>query len=269
MLNIENIKLLFSNSHTEINENHNEAFTAFNNYLKKTEKKIPILVNFDTHSDLYQNYKFININKNIANWVNFCIKEFNLEEFYWIIPDYIAQNSVYRKKFQEKTNLNFNCPFKCFDDEKIDLKKVNMRELYFNNKTGEIITLLRENNLKKNCKLFNMPSVFEQIPDLRKIRIYILTKHNLDILKGKEVLLSIDADYFCNSGFDTLDNINNKFITQEELNNSFNEFIKTLLQADIAIPSVSLTYSPIYMPKNLRPEFEKFYNTIKEASNNK
>ncbi len=268
MLNTDNIKLLFKNSSIEVNENHDETFKVFDNYLKKTKNKISRLVNFDTHSDLYQNYNLTGQSINIANWVNYCIKEFNLDEFYWIVPDYIYQNSLYRNVYQEKKDKNIiNKPFINFDDEDIDLSKVNMRELYFNCKTGEIISPEIKNNLENNCRRFNMPSIFEKIPNLRKVRVYILTKQNIDILKGKEILLSVDADYFCNSGYDTKEEINNKYITKEDIINSFNDFTDTLIKAQIVIPSVSLIYSPIYILKNLRPEIENFYEIIKEVSN--
>ncbi len=267
MLNLNNIKFLFKHSYIEINENHNEAYTAYNNYLKKTNKKIQILVNFDTHSDLFQNYNIHNSVIDIANWVNYCIKEFNIEQFYWVIPDYIYNNSKYRNIYEKKANLIFNSPFHVFDDENINLAKVNMKELYFNMKTGEILTGQRINTLASNCKLFNMPFVIEKTPNLKKIHIFIITKQNLKILKDKEIFLSVDADYFCNSGFDTINQINNKYITVEDLTNSFNGFIESLVQAKINISCASLTFSPIYVPKKLRPEFETFFKTIKESSN--
>ena len=57
MINTELINKIFKNSYIEINTNHNEALKVFENYIKKSGKHVSLLVNFDTHSDIYVNIK--------------------------------------------------------------------------------------------------------------------------------------------------------------------------------------------------------------------
>ena len=208
MINTDLIKKIFKNSHIEINTNHNEALNVFENYIKKSGKHIPLLVNFDTHSDLYINIK--NDIVTIANWVNFCFKNFKVTEFYWIMPNYILENSEYRKTYQKKTNSTSG-PFRGFDNIDLDLNQVTKQQLLFDKNTNELISINKLALINKKCKMFNMPDIEKQLTSLIPIDINILTISNLDILSGKEILLSIDADYFCNSGFDTADRINNKY----------------------------------------------------------
>jgi hypothetical protein len=74
----EKITKLFNNIFVEINTNHDEAVSVYERYLQQGSNP-KILVNFDSHSDLSVNYKIKE--KTIANWVNFCIKQFDIDEF--------------------------------------------------------------------------------------------------------------------------------------------------------------------------------------------
>ena len=262
MINTDLINKIFKNSYIEINTNHNEALNVFENYIKKNGKRIPLLVNFDTHSDVYINKK--NYIATIANWVNFCFKNFGVTEFYWIIPNYIIENSEYRKTYQQKTNLRIG-PLRCFENIDLDLNKVTKQQFLFDKNTNELISINKLALINKKCKIFNMPDIEKQLTSLISIDINILTISNLDILSGKEILLSIDADYFCNSGFDTADRINNKYITEKELTENINLFLDKLSENEINPCAVSLTYSPIYIQKKYYQNIEQFFNLVKNS----
>ena len=262
MINTDLINKIFKNSYIEINTNHNEALEVFENYIKKSEPRIPLLVNFDTHSDVYINNK--NNIATIANWVNFCFKNFGVTEFYWIIPNYIIENSEYRKIYEQKTNL-INGPLHSFDNIDINLNTVTKEQLLYDNNTNELISINKLSLINKKCKMFNMPDIEKQLTHLIPIDINILTISNLNILSGKEILLSIDADYFCNSGFDTVDRINNKDITEEELTENINLLLDKLSESEVKPCAVSLTYSPIYIQKKYYKNIEHFFNAVKNA----
>ena len=257
MINIELINKIFKNSYIEINTNHNEALNVFENYINKSKKYIPILLNFDAHSDVYINSKIYNAS--IANWVNFCFKRHKITELYWIMPDYISKNPEYKRIYDYS---------KFTKGPLINLENSNSQQLFFNNKTNELITQTKLKQINKKCKLFNMPNIENKLTDLIPVNIYILTISDLNILNGKEVLLSIDADYFCNSGFDTIERINNNNITDEELNNDINYFLKEIYESKINPLAVSLTHSPIYIQKRHKENIQNFFNAIKNAGIN-
>lgn len=262
MINTELINKIFKNSYIEINTNHNEALNVFENYIKKSGKYIPLLVNFDTHSDIYVNLK-INT-ATIANWVNFCFKNLGIDRFYWIIPDFINKNSQSKEIYEKQENLLIGA-MHGFDNIKLNLDKVTTQKLLFNPNTAELISKCKLNNINKKCRLFNMPDIEKKLTYLIPIDINILTISSLDILKGKEILLSVDADYFCNSGFDTNNRINNRNITEEELVNNMNHFLEKLEVNEINPIAVSLTYSPIYLPIKYYKKIEQFFNEIKNS----
>ena len=265
MINTDLINKIFKNSYIEINTNHNEALNVFENYIKKSGEYIPALINFDTHSDVYINIK--NGTATIANWVNFCFNTYKVTEFYWIIPNYITQNAEYKNIYQQKTNLNSGA-FRSFDNIDLDLDNITKEQLLFDNNTNELISITKLESINKKCKMFNMPDIEKQLTHLIPIDINILTLSNLNKLKGKEVLLSVDADYFCNSGFDTTNRINNKDITENELTDNINLFLEKLSENEIIPIAVSLTYSPIYIQKKYYKNIEQFFNAIKEAGKN-
>ena len=113
--------------------------------------------------------------------------------------------------------------------------------------------------------MFNMPDIEKQLTSLIPIDINILTISNLDILSGKEILLSIDADYFCNTGFDTTYRVNNKYITEKELTENINLFLDKLSENEINPIAVSLTYSPVYIQRKYYKNIEQFFNLVKNA----
>lgn len=53
------------------------------------------LINFDLHSDAKCNK--IPHRISVANWVNWAINEFNIEEYYWVVPKSILNNTQMRE----------------------------------------------------------------------------------------------------------------------------------------------------------------------------
>lgn len=260
-MNKEKLSKLFNNVFVEINTNHNKAVDVYRRYFKQNPT-VPILVNFDSHSDLSVNNK-LNVNT-IANWVNFCIKEFDIDEFYWVVPEHIVKSE---DKFLNKSyaipikNTNF---FR-LKDMKFRPLENNSGYIYFSKETNEIRIEYNIEHINSKCQKYGIEPIFDD-NEWKKIKVTVLTKEDLGILKNKEILLSVDADYFCNSGFDTTQKLNNIDINKEELLNSFDNFIDKLDENEIKIKCCSLTYSPIYFPSKFKKEIEEFFNSIKQSN---
>ena len=255
----DKIKTIFKNSKIFINKNHDEAFLVFEDFEKK-EFKTNILVNFDTHSDIIVNTK--NEKLNIGNWVNYCIKHLNIDTIYWILPSYIVDSHtnkiMYEKENEKPNNKNF------IGHQNITLTplKNNKKTFFYFIDTDELFEENHINKLDKQLKKFNINENILSKTNYKKIEIIILTMDELVQLKNKDVLLSVDADFFCNTGFDTLKRINNQLTSKEQLISLFEEFIDKLYLNKINPLCTSLTQSPIYFPQKFKAEINDFYLKI-------
>jgi hypothetical protein len=259
MIDKNHIQKIFKNTYTEINTNHEEALDVFRNYLQNDGTPFSILVNYDSHSDLYKNS--ILKHSNLANWVNFTFKDYGVTEYYWIIPNYIIKNEDFKKNFVCKKELNRG-PLSVYND----LNDIYTEELLFNKESGKLIFLETLENINKKNEKFNLPKLTKENFNLTPITINFVPFDKLSVLNGKRFALSIDADAFCNNGFDTKECIYNIEISKEELIEEFNIFIKSLNDINVEIPVASLTRSPAYFPAKFEKEIYDFYNCIKAAS---
>lgn len=266
MLDLNVIQEIFKNSYTEINKNHNEAIDVFRHYKEKMGKCPNILVHFDTHSDVYLNSDVYFCN--IANWVNFAVVEFEIKEIYWVIPNYILNNEKYKKIYEQEKILAVNNCMHGFDNKSCDLNSINKEEFLVNKTTKDFVSPKKITHIEEKCQNFRLQSIFDLNLGLRNLTVYILTANNISVLNDKEFLLSVDADYFCNSGFDTIENIKNSDISKEELNEEFKIFLKHLKEAQIRPVCTSLTLSAMYLPHKFSQEMIEFFSKIKEASLN-
>lgn len=260
-MNTEKISKIFKNVYTEINTNHNEAVGVYKRYFQKNEN-VPILVNFDSHSDLALNEK-LSINT-IANWVNFCIKEFDINEFYWVVPNHIVNAEKTFVSHHYSSSIR-RTNFFCFKDMKFNPLENNSGYIYYSKNTNEIRNEKNVEHINKKCTKYGLEPIINE-NEWKKVKVSVLTENDLKVLKDKEILLSVDADYFCNSGFDTTQKLNNLDISKEELLDNFDKFINVLEENEIKIKSCSLTYSPIYFPSKFKKEIEEFFNFIKQSS---
>ncbi|MDE6138504.1 MAG: hypothetical protein K2F57_03450, partial [Candidatus Gastranaerophilales bacterium] len=87
----------------DLNTDHNQALDV-SEYAKLHGIKIPeILVNFDTHSDIFLNYPVISEgNAGVENWINELIaKNPEIKEIYWVMPYEEAKNINLQTLFAE------------------------------------------------------------------------------------------------------------------------------------------------------------------------
>jgi hypothetical protein len=257
----------------DANYDHNQALDVAD-YAVKNDIEIPsILINFDTHSDIYLNYPVLKIgNTGIENWINEYIAKYpNVKEIYWVMPDEEAANNSLQKEF-------------AYDDYDIirvgeslygnSLKKMNLYRFNFmpltlksykqnfiiNTTTGNLNEYVKGNEINK--------ILFPKGRNYKKIKIITCTKNTLPDFKGKSVFLSIDADYISNSGFDTVDNF--KIIkTPQGIESGFYDIFKTLYKKNIRPEIISMSISPQYLPKEHHNQVQDIFNYITEISGHK
>lgn len=260
----EKIKDLFKNSYTEINKNHDEAVRAFENFCNINNRKIPVMINYDTHSDVYLNSK--QISENIANWVNFCFSRLGVIDYYWIIPHYIICDSVFKKTFENNEKLQQETfqsgAMRAFGN----LDDVVNEKFLLNKETSELITAKKLDIINEKNKKFGLTTINALDEGFIPVSLHIVPFNKISILENKEIALSIDGDSFCNSGHDTIGAINNVNITSQELKKEFELFINELYVNKIKILTTSLTRSPAYFPPKFEKELNEFYEQIKAAS---
>lgn len=240
----------------DLNTDHNQVLDVVS-YAKRHKIKVPeILINFDTHSDIYMNKDVLEIKESsVASWINnLLVTNPQIKTIYWVMPMEEAQDLNLRITFgvggaiPEKDD-----PFILFgnilDKNLHELtfvftplyKKAFKQEFYINPKTGYANEIPKDKEVLK--QLFETDE-----SQLRKFEIITCTEKTLPNLKGKDVLLSIDADYISNSGFDTYADF--KFIKKDEheVNAAFYSIFKTLKDKEIKPTIISLSLSPRYLP---------------------
>jgi len=268
-----NIKNVTSNAKIiDINQNHNQALDAAN-YAAARNINIPqILINFDTHSDIHLNLDITQNGALISDWINVYFSENqNAIELYWVMPREEALNVPLRLFFASGDSDYLDEPFALYGNS---LKKINpfkflktpltkhayTQEFLLDTTNGYMMEAAPEDVYKKlkiNLSLKN--------PKLKNIKITTCTEDTLPDFKGKDVFLSIDADYVSNSGFDTTgDFINNK--NSQQIDKILYQMIKTLNDKNINPSIINLTLSPQYLPVEDYPQLENFYNKILEIS---
>ena len=84
-------------------------------------------------------------------------------------------------------------------------------------------------------------------------------------MRGEQnVFLSVDADYFANSGFDTTGSVSN-IPDANELKQSLREFNEVMYQK-MSPNIISCTYSPEYTPYDSLPEIAKYFDLLVKGS---
>ena len=231
---LENIEKIFGGvAFADSFDDHNQMLDA----IKYAEEhgidlsQADTLINFDTHSDIYFNTTSGNT---IADWVNKCLAEHpNIKDYYWVIPDNAVKDKEYGdilngdnpmviggKPYDERALVR-NIPLVKNLDTVACLETEESVQTYYINNEGELIYPLNKKDLEKI-----------QEEGFREIRIHICTKENLPDFNDKQVITSLDMDYFSNSGADTTTNYrDNK--TSEEINQTCSGLLKTMAEKNI------------------------------------
>ena len=247
----EQLHTLFLNAYVESNKNHDEALNVYERYCSLKKCKLPVLVNYDSHNDVYLYEK--TMTPNIAQWVNYCFSKFGVREYYWLLPNYM------KSKNKKNTNLEE-------DYMGLNIKQLTSFSMIYDPLTKKLINQKAFNATNEKLKKYGLPEFIPEQEGIFPITIYVLPFNEFSFLKGKEIALSVDADAFCNSGYDTNDNENNLNMTSIELKEEFKIFINELYDNGIKINVASLTRSPAYFPEKFQKEITEFFEEIKSAA---
>lgn len=250
----------------DANTDHNQALDVAEYAVKKGIKFPEIIINFDTHSDVYLNYPVMEQDAaGVESWINeLFVKNPNLKELYWVMPNEESNKPSLQTLFAENdfsnienavplygNSLNDDVPWLYFVFNPL-YKKAYPQEFLVNLRDGVI------NEYSRNEQINNL--FFKKKYKYKKIKIITCTKETLPNFNGKKVFLSIDADYTSNSGFDTVDDFKiNK--TPTGISNTFYDIFKTIKDKNIKPEIISMSLSPQYLPKK---DHEFVNNLFKE-----
>nr|QGT49656.1 hypothetical protein Melaina855_0430 [uncultured Candidatus Melainabacteria bacterium] len=257
----------------DLNTDHNQVLDV-SQYAKKNKIKIPeVLVNFDTHSDIYLNYPVIKEGSaGVENWINeFIAKNPSVKEVYWVMPIEEARDLNLQTLFAENdlhliprgkatplygNSMNQNIRWLHFVFNPL-FKELFTQEFLIDTNTGLLNEIPQDEKLKKF--LFNQNNQYKQI------KIITCTEKTLPDLKDKKVFLSIDADYSSNSGFDTVEKF--KFIkNQKEIEQVFYSIFKTAKEKNLQPEIITLSLSPQYLPEKHHEFIAKIFYYILQIS---
>ena len=237
----------------DVNKNHNEAVDV----LKHAQRRyIPIpktLVTFDTHSDIFVNTK---ITTSIADWVNTVISKYCVSDVYWVVPDeqffyienvchYFGENVSDAKEYKGNYDIN-----NVYQDFSKPLKQTFLFEVETSIIVSESVMYTKK-EIKEKLKTGKY----------RLVNIYTCTQKTLPKL-NKPFILSVDADYFTNSGFDTFFYLENMPI---DLKKVFERFLKCYAKKLQKASIISYTISPEYISFDALGEVRGFYEYMLSA----
>jgi len=262
----QNVKVIDSNL------DHNQALDVLEFSQKQGLNTPSTLVNFDTHSDVYLNFKVIKpTGAGIENWVNeYIAKNNNVNEIYWVMPKEEAMKLKLRFEFGENkiNDLPYGTPLYGNSLQKLLLRfipapltiKAFEQDFLINPKTGILNEYIPDFEMNK--------LIFDKKYEYRNVKIITCTEETLPDFKDKDVFVSIDADYISNSGYDTIENFtNNK--NEKQINKALFSMIKTMNKKHIKPQIISMTLSPQYLPKEDHPQLTKFFDKMIEVSGQK
>ena len=256
----------------DANYDHNQALD-FSDYIKSQNLKLPkIIINFDTHSDLYIN-KPITIPKEegIASWINAYLAKYpEVDELYWVMPTEEALEPELQKLFAQHNIHNLADGIEFYGNslylelpedyfEKNPLSRIPYAQEFYIDKRNGMLNEYLENN-KYSQK------IIEQYLHLaKKVKITTCTKETLPDFKNQKVFLSIDADYLSNSGFDTLEDFTLQK-NKKEIKDDLYGIFELITEKGIIPEYISMSLSPQYLPqKHHKYVYKNFKNIIKYA----
>lgn len=256
----------------DTNSDHNQTLDVAEFATENGIEIPPILINFDTHSDLYLNYPFMKYEPaGIENWINEYIAKYpQVKEIYWVMPKEEAFNPLMQIFFADDdykdirlgtalygNSLNKKIKPTTFIFKNLN-KKAYTQEFLIDTKTGNLNEYIPKLKINK--------ILFPKNKSYKKIKITTCTEKTLPDFKGKKVFLSIDADYISNSGFDTLGYFQ---IIKDDygIEKSFQSIFQTLKSKNIQPEIISLTLSPEYLPKRHHQQVLQKFEDILDIAN--
>ena len=212
-----------------------------------------ILINIDTHSDAYVYCPVFgelikrDDSASSADWINYyIIHNPDVSEIYWVMPEDMLDNNFIIQKFVEKADELFmavlgNCSKPPISVTANIWEQPLVQYFYVNKK--EPIDFIEPANAEEDKK-------YKNDKNYRRIKFTTCTLLSLPKFnKEQNFVLSIDFDYFSNSGYDTVGNFQSDK-NEKEIKALFDSVLKTLIKKNVYPGIISLTLSPVYVPKN-------------------
>lgn len=255
------------------NTDHNQALDV-SEYAKSKGVKIPsILINFDTHSDIYLNAPILNWGQaGIENWINeYIAKNPEVDEIYWVMPTKEAANILLQILFTENNIKELPGGSPLYGNvikDNINKTHFIFKPLYVEAYSQDFIIEPATGKMNEYIPELKISKIFYK-PEIKykNVKVITCTKNTLPDFKDKKVFLSIDADYISNSGFDTTEewkNIQNEY----QMTRSLKSMLKTLKNKNIQPEIISLSLSPQYLPKKNHKFMENFFDYLIKTSDN-
>ena len=234
-------------------KNHNQIIDT----IKKAEKrfiKIPhVLVNFDTHSDIYLDKPAENT---IADWVNTVARDYDITDAYWVVPD-VGLFNINTKEFFFGYNAENTKTFRgnySYNNVYRDLSKPLTQRFLLEKINGTMVM----DSVNYSKEEF---ASYLQTGKYKEIRVHICTKASLPKIK-QDFILSIDADFFNNCGFDS------DYHTEQlpfDKERAWEEFLEVWDKKMRRATIVGLCISPEYIGFSVLGATRGFYEYILNA----
>lgn len=203
-----------------------------------------VLINFDAHSDVFTS-AVVKGGESIAQWVNGMLRENpNISEFIWVVPDNFKSDPNLRQYYFEHKG-----PVPENDSVLVHDKPEGV--FYLDKVSGALIASGKPENFSE--------------AKYRTINYKKMTIDELPNLKDRNVVASIDLDYFDNRGYDT--SYDAKAPWQGDA--GFVKFLDALKSKDIKPIVTTVSASPEYVSKEHSRELLRFAAHVSEASKGK
>jgi hypothetical protein len=232
-----------NNSYFDVMHDHNQILDYIEALEKDNlmDKRPKILINFDSHSDTYHNNSHIEKGEdNSGNWVNQLMSKGIIDEYYWVQPILTEKNTVLVKTFwKENAAL-----------DKYFINSASKFDIYRNLENNHLIFNTSVKNTGNYSVIKFTKTKSSDLPDFSS--------------QNKQIILSIDADYFANANEEPLPI---ELIDETELNSRISEFLETIKSKGILPTIVACSVSPLYL-SGFQTNLEAFFNILKAHSLN-
>ena len=258
------INKIFASSHFDYFPNHNQTLDSMKAFNKiGILKGIPAtLIHFDTHSDMCKDdlkkylknksfgseYSKDAFEHSIWSYVNTMIRGNQVNNVYWVIPDGTKRSRIGRQIFWNKKDIPV------------------YTSILFNGEFSQKFYIKKGNISKEEPIHWSVPEDYDNnASSYRIINFYKIVLNDLLNIKIKSpIILDIDADYFSNTGYDTIGKFEVKF-KEDTITN----FISILDKANIRPVVTTGSLSPQYVGDEYVDIMERFFQDIGISSFNK
>lgn len=232
----------FGSAHFEIMNDHDEMINVIKDFISsgKLDSSPKTLINVDYHADMHSNNRHLDENYvDVGNWINVLVSEGVVDEIYWILPDETWAEEGRRDWYWEQDTAAGRTYFKAGAADQI---------FYLDPVSGRLF--------------FDTP---ENVGLMKKVEFHKRTLSNLpNFTGGKQVMLTIDADFFDNG-----DMILPQSQTKKQLDKKFRAFLDRIISIGVRPVLVTCARSIDFTSKKYTAELEMFFGLIKYSTKTK